>query len=136
MKRVLLHKTTKYVAKDQIKSDNATCFIGIGSPKSSTHAYSLAWGERANMLKYTSDDIAFVSAEGQRTGRVSPKAIVNMLEALRRAGGTALTDNREHTNRPYNIGEREVQDILRGLGFVAVEETEHFLVWKPINLIS
>lgn len=133
MTRVILPNRTKYTPKDQAKSDAATCFIGMGSPRSSTHAYCKAWGERANMFKYTSEDVAFVSVEGARWGRTPAKVIVPMLEALRRAGGTALTDTRANAEREFNVGERELQGILSGLGFFPVEETEHFLVWQPIN---
>jgi hypothetical protein len=69
---VKLPQTSPYVAKDQAKSDKATKFIGRGSARSSTAAYAAAWGNRANTGTYTADDVVFVSAEGNRGGRIAP----------------------------------------------------------------
>ena len=67
-----LGNTGFYGAKDQAKSDRATCFIGKGSARSSTHRYMVAWGVLANKGSYEGDEIVFVSAEGARGGRSEP----------------------------------------------------------------
>lgn len=105
-----LPNTSPYTAKDQTKSDVATCFIGRGSPRSSTAAYAKVWGDRANKGAYTPDDIVFVSAEGNRIGRLDPD-YDELLLAIR-AGATILTDPPYHRDRPYNVGEREVAEYL------------------------
>lgn len=123
--RVVLPVTGPYTAKDQRKSDLATCFIGRGSPRSSTHKYMLAWGERANKGTYTADDIVFVSVEGARNGRV-PLDTDELLKAIT-AGATIITDPLWHRTRPYNVGEREVEAFLLDHSY---DEAAHG-VWKP-----
>jgi hypothetical protein len=122
---VILPKTSPWTAKDQAKSDKATCFIGRGSPRSSTAAYAKAWGAKANKGAYSQDDVVFVSAEGNRGGRVRPD-LVEISKAML-AGATILTDTPYHRARPYNVGEREVADFLEAHGY---QETTPG-VWKP-----
>lgn len=122
---VQLPKTSPWTAKDQAKSDRAYCFIGRGSPRSSTNAYAKAWGERANKGAYTSGDIVFVSTEGMRNGRLPPD-----LEELRLAidaGATFITDTPYHRNRHYNVGEREVAYFLEAHGYQEAQPG----VWTP-----
>lgn len=114
--RVVLPNTSPYTAKDQVKSDKATKFIGRGSTQSSTAAYAAAWGTRANSGSYTSADVVFVSAEGDRRGRVAPD-----FEEIQRAldaGATIITDSAGDRGRSYNRGEREVADYLASHGYV------------------
>lgn len=113
---VKLPQTSPYVAKDQAKSDKATKFIGRGSARSSTAAYAAAWGNRANTGTYTADDVVFVSAEGNRGGRIAP----NWAEIKRAldAGATVVTDVEAARARPYNVGEREVAAFLAKNGYV------------------
>jgi len=104
-----------YLAKDQRKSDMATCFIGLGSPFSSTHSYMKAWGYLANKGHYDHEDVVFVSAEGDRTGRIPAN-----LDELRYAcagGADILTDDAPNRERPYNVGEREVSKALLAMGY-------------------
>lgn len=114
--KVTLPITSPYTAKDQAKSDQATCFIGQGSPRSSTATYARAWGERANKGAYSPDDIVFVSAEGNRSGRMDPP-FDELLLAME-AGATLITDPPHHRARTYNIGERLVAAYLRQYGYV------------------
>ena len=113
---VKLPQTSPYVAKDQAKSDKATKFIGRGSVRSSTAAYAAAWGNRANTGTYTADDVVFVSAEGNRGGRIAP----NWAEIKRAldAGATIVTDVEAARARPYNVGEREVAAFLAKNGYM------------------
>lgn len=105
----------KYTAKDQAKSDLATKFIGRGTPHSSTHAYALAWGDRANTSSYTEHDVVFVSAEGNRPGRISPDFPEIRLALNARA--QIVTDDLRNRLRPYNVGERLVAEYLRTNGY-------------------
>jgi len=105
-----LQGSSPYLAKDQAKSDRATCFIGRGSSRSSTHRYMLAWGELANKSEYTSEDIVFISSEGARSERLQ----ANFAEIRRAclAKARIITDVQSDRERPYNVGEREVALFL------------------------
>lgn len=114
MKPNLISKN-KHSEKDQIKSDKCNKFIGRGSFKSSTHRYMLAWGENANCGEYQSSDTVFISAEGNRTGRVSPD-----FEEIQKACDESVdfvTDNAINRLRDYNIGEREVACFLESRNY-------------------
>lgn len=106
-----------YVAKDNAKSERATKFIGRGSAASSTASYAEQWGALANSGDYHSGDVVFVSAEGKRNGRIDPDA-AEIGEAMK-AGATILTDSMTTgRERDYNVGERQVAEILRKGGYV------------------
>lgn len=113
---VTLPVTGPYTAKDQLKSNKATKFIGRGSSRSSTAAYARAWGDKANCGTYAPDDVVFVSAEGARTGRVPVDYEEIGLAAA--AGATFVTDNPANRVRPYNVGEREVALCLVSWGYI------------------
>lgn len=121
-KRVILSGKGQYANKDQAKSDKANRFIGQGSATSSTTKYAKDWGDRANSGRaypYNEHDRVFVSAEGERKGRVEP----NFVE-LRRAtdaGATIITDGVEDRSRPFNKGERQVAGFLAEQGYVESE---------------
>ena len=106
---------TRYLEKDQAKSDKATKFIGRGSENSSTAFYAKSWGDRANTGKYTADDVVFISAEGNRKGRVKPD-----FEEIQKAvdsGATIITDTPLDRERKYNVGEREIASFLLEIGY-------------------
>lgn len=117
--KVKLTGTSVYLAKDQAKSDRANKFIGRGSAASSTAQYAKDWGENANTGSYTADDVVFVSAEGNRTGRVLPDFAE--LNRAMSAGATLVTDSKANRDRPYNVGEREVASHLAKHGYIEVE---------------
>lgn len=104
-----------YGAKDQAKSDRATCFIGKGSARSSTHRYMVAWGDLANKGSYKGDEIVFVSAEGDRGGRREPP-FDELLKACK-AGVRIITDVPAARGRSYNVGERQVAGFLYLYGY-------------------
>lgn len=122
---VQLPRTSPWTSKDQAKSDQATCFIGRGSPRSSTNAYAKAWGTRANKGVYSPGDIVFISVEGNRAGRIKPD-LVEIGKAMV-AGATLVTDTPYHRNRPYNVGEREVAYFLEAHGYQEASPG----VWTP-----
>ncbi len=104
-----------YTKKDQAKSDQATKFIGRGSERSSTAKYAKAWGDRANTGQYTADDVVFISAEGNRGGRVAPD-FAEVGRAVK-AGATVITDSKANRERDFNVGEREVAKFLTDSGY-------------------
>jgi hypothetical protein len=121
---VKLPAKTSFAAKDQLKSDRATRFIGRGSERSSTNAYAKAWGSLANCGAYMPYDIVFVSAEGSRRGRLLPN--LNEIALAMRTKVTIITDIEADRLRPYNSGERYVAEFLVANGYQEVEPG----VWK------
>lgn len=126
--KVALPQKSSYAAKDQAKWDKANKFIGRGSKYSSTNAYAQAIGPtRANTGKYEVNDVVFVSAEGARTGRISPDFAE--IKRATDAGATIIADNVYNRERSYNVGEREVAAFLARQGY-----QEKFGVWtKPTH---
>jgi hypothetical protein len=121
MSNVKLPITSPYAAKDQLKANVATKFIGRGSIRSSTRAYAAAFGELANMGRYESTDVVFVSVEGNRAGRLSFDQQEVKLAAD--AGAKFITDDLSNRLRAYNIGERELSAYLSSLGYTDTSGT-------------
>ncbi len=119
----------KYQLKDQAKADQATKFIGRGSPQSSTNKYAESFGELANTGVYTPSDVVFISAEGNRANRlaVNTAEIDKAVEARARF----VTDIPADRTRAYNVGEREVASHLTGRGYIEVEPG----LWEPPTLM-
>lgn len=113
--RVVLPKTSPYTAKDQAKSDRANKFIGRGAPGSSTAAYAEAWGDRANTGVYDSDDVVFISVNGNRPGALSPPWAE--IKKAMSAGATLITDTPADRARKFNTGERAVAEFLGKNGY-------------------
>jgi len=113
--KVTLLVTSPYTAKDQVKSDKASKFIGRGSSRSSTEQYRRAWGDRANSGTYGSNDIVFISAEGNRAGSLNPD--FKEIKIAMDAGARFVTDNQANRLRPYNTGERQVAEFLNQNGY-------------------
>lgn len=113
--------------KDQMKADISNKFIGRGSAASSTNQYAKDYKDLANTGDYLSTDVVFISAEGDRRGRLCPDVpeIVRACEA----GATLVTDNPSNRNRQYNVGERCVAELLIRQG---CEESVHsnYSIWK------
>ena len=108
---VRLTGKSRYLAKDQLKADIATKFIGRGVRGSSTAQYIEDYGPRlANSGSYTSDDIVFVSVNGKRRDRYTFDS--NEIGAAIKADAVILTDVPKDRARDYNIGEREVAQFL------------------------
>lgn len=116
-----------YGFKDQMKADISNKFIGRGSAASSTNQYAKDFKDMANTGHYVSSDVVFISAEGNRTGRLLPD-VTEIVKACE-AGATLVTDSPYHRNRQYNVGERFVADLLIKQG---CEEFIHtnYSTWK------
>ena len=123
-----LTPTTTHTQKDQLKANRATKFIGRGSERSSTNRYAndaAKAGVPVNAGTYAASDVVFVSAEGNRTGRVAPD--LKEIDKAVQAGATILTDNAENRQRAFNVGEREVEQHLLRSGYVERSPGE----WGP-----
>ena len=113
--------------KDQMKADIANKFIGRGSAASSTNQYAKDFKDMANTGHYVSSDVVFISAEGNRTGR-----LVVDFDEIRKAvsaGATLVTDNPYNRNRAYNTGERDVANFLKTHGYTECPLT-NYSTWK------
>lgn len=113
-----------YFEKDIRKASYCNKFIGRGNPWSSTGKYARAAGDLANCGVYSSDDVVMISSEGDRPGRTPPDA--DEIGRAAAAGAKFITDSKADRSRPYNVGEREVEGILRGLGY-----TNSGCFWRP-----
>ena len=81
----------------------------------------------ANTGHYVSSDVVFISAEGNRTGR-----LVVDFDEIRKAvsaGATLVTDNPYNRNRAYNTGERAVANFLKTHGYTECFLT-NYSTWK------
>jgi hypothetical protein len=121
-----VQSTNPYFSKDLAKAARANKFIGRGSAASSTNKYRIAAGDLANCGSYTSTDVVFVSAEGDRRGR-HPIDTDELALAIS-AGVTFITDNASNRNRRYNVGERQVASLLESEGYTEVNPG----VWKIV----
>lgn len=125
----LENNNPKHLEKDQAKADQATKFIGRGSKNSSTASYAAAFGERANSGNYTSDDVVFISANGNRPGRVEPD--FNEIDLAIKAGASFITDVPAQRNTSFNkVGEGKVAEYLVNSGYTEYEPGK----WKPTEI--
>lgn len=125
---VQLTVKTTYSAKDQKKADRANKFIGQGSSRSSTYQYGKDYGDMANCGVYVAaDDVVFISAEGNRSGRLDPD--FEEIGLAVKAGVSLITDNPFNRNRTYNLGERQVARYLEEHGYIEVA-TQEYSIWN------
>ena len=110
-------KKTSYFEKDCLKFRMATKLISRGSPNSSSHAYAVAAGKSVcNTGQYVSKDIVAISAEGKRSGRVSPD-FGEISKAMQANVQTFITDTSSVRKSSYNIGEQQVAVFLQQNGY-------------------
>ena len=112
----------KHTAKELIKAKMANKYIGKGSVNSSTHRYMKVYGDKANMIEYTADDVVWVSSNGKRNGRVDPlgpDGIKTELDSAIDAGATIVMDTEAHINKTggYNIGEKALEEYMLSKGY-------------------
>jgi hypothetical protein len=115
-------RKSPYFAKDLAKARKATQFIGQGSARSSTAAYAIAAGPLANTGRYTSHDVVFVSAEGDRAGRMNPvgqglNGHYKNIDRAIQAGARFILDRVQDRHRPHNVGERQIAGYLLSHGY-------------------
>lgn len=127
----------RHLAKDQYKSDQADVLCAHPQSVGATGEYRRIWLEAGKLVNPRREEIApifqdrgrvviFISANGNRRGRVSPP--LNYLRTVCEVLGSQvhfLTDarcRRPEGGNPYNIGEQEVADLLREMGYQEQEE--------------
>ena len=112
----------KHTAKELIKAKMANKYIGKGSVNSSTYRYMQVYGDKANMIEYTADDVVWVSSNGKRNGRVDPlgpDGIKTELDSAIDAGATIVMDTEAHIGKTggYNIGEKALEEYMLSKGY-------------------
>ena len=130
----------KWFEKEKVKATQANKFIGRGKKGSSTENYRIVYEKegRANVGKYNSSDVVWISSNGQRTGRVAPTkegALVEVytdIDLAIEAGATLIMDTASHLKKTgrYNTGELALADYLSSHGYERIGETG---TWKPKN---
>lgn len=124
MKLIPKDRYNKWFSKDEVKASIANKYIGVGSINSSSQHYADTLPpEIVNQTEgYEPSDIVYISAEGRRAKR---KPIpVDLITKAASYGVQFVTDNEANRNRYYNIGERQVAELLTSLGYVAKDYTQ------------
>ena len=114
----------EYLEKDLLKAVGATSLIGQGGPGSSTERYVAAADDLANVDAYVSAARVFVSANGNRPGRVPVVsedgtlngAYANLAKVVA-AGAVVVADTMKYREDAYNVGERELAHWLENHGY-------------------
>ena len=135
-------KKAGYLEKEQYKSKRATQYIGEGAVNkkgedSSTETFRKLYDEYdiANTGDYTSDDMIWVSTNGNRAGRI--KSVVDgelqgeykNITAAIKARASFIMDTAEHiASNTYNVGEKELAEYLSKKGYVREDKTG---IWTP-----
>ncbi|QGH72794.1 MAG: hypothetical protein [Podoviridae sp. ctLUJ1] len=107
-----------FYEKDRVKAKPANKFIGRGTLTSSTNWYATNLPkEIVNCGQYEDTDIVFISAEGNRPKR----QLIDIDEITLAANANVrfITDNTDRRNSNYNVGEREVAQLLTSLGYTS-----------------
>lgn len=120
------HKDIEF---DQIKSNKATQFIGIGSPNQKTYQYAQDWKRRANTGIYHDYDIIYVSIDnsGKEAITIDNPILIDLLERAIEAHATIVTDRADLREIAKNNGECDLAFYLKNKGY---SEDEGLGVWK------
>ena len=121
-----------YSYKDQAKANVANKYIGIGADGSATDKYRVAYGQMANCNIYEKSDVVFISINGRRRNAVSVDAIKDQITLASKAEVRFVTDNKINRYREYNIGERDVEEVLLSLDYKELE-TPSYSLWVKNN---
>jgi len=100
----------KYGEKDKAKWDRSDLLLANLDSKGSTGRYV------KNLPNWNGEEnkVLFISVNGKRKDR-APLPVERVMDALHK-GCSFVTDNPENRNRDYNVGERNVADILSKWG--------------------
>lgn len=121
-----------YSYKDQAKANVANKYIGIGADGSATDKYRVAYGQMANCNVYDKTDTVFISINGRRRNAVSVDAIKEQITIASQAEVRFVTDNKINRYRDYNVGERDVEEVLLSLNYKELE-TPSYSLWIKDN---
>lgn len=103
-------------AKDVSKFWDCNKLIARGCVGSSSEAYRICAGSRANVGFYESSDVVGVSVNGARPGRVCVDWVELALAVS--SGCKIVLDCELDRGRSYNVGDREVCAYLVSCGMV------------------
>ena len=135
----------RHLPKDQYKCNESNKFIGRGSLGSSTSRYTQLLREAkipVNSGQYTSDDVVFISVNGNRRDGL-PVDHVEVEKAIN-AQATIMTDGykrRPEGGHSYNTGEQLLANLLRKHGYGEIQELNGLVArWHkkgttPVKLI-
>ncbi len=121
-----------YLNKDIAKFSPCNKLItrGVTGSSSDKYRYTNPFGiaqQDINSLNFNSDDIVGVSVNGKRKSRLCFDSELVTKALL--AGASIVTDNNYHRNRTFNIGERELAQMLMTYN-VSYSENNTMGVWK------
>lgn len=118
-------------AKDWKKAMMADAFIGFGVAGSSTARYAEALAKVGMKVNVPTNGKVFVSINGAREGRIGIDAYRDLIIECAAKGAVFITDDKSNREREYNVGERELAELLMGLNYV---ETNG--VWKRMPVVK
>jgi len=121
-----------YERKDFIKFEVCNALITRGAPNSSSAKYAVEGIKgldlKLNPAVFSSTDIVGISVNGKRANRVSFDK--GLLKVAIDAKCKFVTDSVYHTNRSFNVGEREVVEFLTDHNFIIVYASAVRSVWQ------
>ena len=122
-----------YQDKDRSKFHICNKLISRGAVASSSDRYRVHGigsipSTAVNCGKYDMLDVVGVSVNGSRRNRVSVDEI-ELGKALT-ARASIVKDNKYHTNRNFNTGERELRNILKDSGYVCKSDNDVRSIWE------
>ena len=122
--------------KDIEKFSICNAIISRGAYMSSSYKYSndssILGIERINDDSYSDTDIVGVSVNGKRKGRLSFDK--NLVKTALLSGAVIVKDNEYHTNRSFNIGEKELETFLLNMGAIKIANNRSRSLWRlPTN---
>lgn len=130
----------KWADKEVSKFNVATQAISDGTNNSTAGFVKDFYGDKANTGTYTKDDVIYLSANGNRTGRVIPVkngvlqgAYKNIDKAIE-AGAKFVADTGKHiaSTGKYNVGEVELAEYLQSKGYTR-EDKDGYGLWSKYN---
>lgn len=130
----------KWADKEVSKFNVATQAISDGTNNSTAGFVKDFYGDKANTGTYTKDDVIYLSANGNRTGRVIPVkngvlqgAYKNIDKAIE-AGAKFVADTGKHlaSTGKYNVGEVELAEYLQSKGYTR-EDKDGYGLWSQDN---
>lgn len=134
--KVVFPGNNPHKAKDEDKFNShggITKFIGFGP--GSTGLYANVLSKIANTGVYSASDIVGVSVNGKRKDRVPVRGteVEQEVRKAAEAGALIITDTSLDRARDYNVGERELAELLEELGY---EEASGTGWWQRKDLMG
>ena len=118
--------------KDKEKFSGCNKLISRGALGSSSHRYSEGFGNLIiNDDTYSDTDIVGVSVNGARRNRLTFNRV--LVKAAVLAGAIIIKDNNYHTNRSFNIGERELSKFLTEIGATRFDDDSTGSAWRLLR---